>query len=137
LMVKVSAQTRFEGVTKTFAGLKAGMQAEVGGTPASKGIMVASVVNTGTSDQQEGSGGSSSARDISRVGGTGGAASVTVKDEQGTVTITVSTTTTFTGVKGIADLKAGMRVVVKGAKQSNGSIAAQQVTVDAGGHGDS
>jgi hypothetical protein len=36
-------------------------------------------------------------------------------------------------VKGIADLKAGMRVEVKGTKQSTGAIAAQQVTV---GHSD-
>jgi hypothetical protein len=135
LTVKVTAQTRFEGVTKTFAGLKAGMQAEVGGTPESQGVIVASTVNTGTSDQQEGGGGSNNgAADISGVVVTPGASSFTVKDEQGTVTITVSNTTIFVGVKGIADLKAGMRVEVKGTKQSNGSIAAQQVTV---GHGDS
>jgi hypothetical protein len=134
LTVKVTAQTRFEGMTKTFAGLKAGMQAEVGGTPQSKGVMVASTVNTGSSDQQEGSSGSNtSTADISGVVGTVGAASFTVKNEQGTVTITVSNTTTFVGVKGIADLKAGTRVEVKGAKQSNGSITAQQVIV---GHGD-
>jgi hypothetical protein len=122
-------------VTKTFAELKAGMQAEVGGTPASKGVMVASTVNTGNSDQQEGSGGSNTGTaDISGVVVTVGAASFTAKGEQGTVTITVSNTTTFVGVKGLADLKAGMRVEVKGTKQSNGFIAAQQVTV---GHGDS
>jgi hypothetical protein len=134
LTVKVTAQTKFEGVTKTFAELKAGMQAEVGGPPASKGVIVASTVNTGSSDQQEGSGGSATgATDLSGVVVTPGASSFTVKDEQGTVTITVSSTTTYVGVKGIADLKAGMRVEVKGTKQSNGSIAAQQITV---GHTD-
>jgi hypothetical protein len=133
LTIKVTAQTRFEGMTKTFAELKAGMQAEVGGTPESKSVIVASMVNTGSSDQ-EGSGGSATGTaDISGVVVTPGASSFTVKDEQGTVTITVSTTTAFVGVKGIADLKAGMRVEVKGTKQSNGSIAAQQVIV---GHGD-
>ena len=63
-----------------------------------------------------------------------GATSFTVKGEHGTVTITVSNTTTFVGVKGIADLKVGMRVEVKGVKQSDGSIAAQRVQVDDGGH---
>jgi hypothetical protein len=135
LTVKVTTQTRFEGVSKTFAGLKVGMQAEVGGTPESKSVILASTVNTGTSDQQEGSGGSSTGTaDISGVVVLPGAASFTLKGEQGTVTITVSSTTTFTGIKGLADLKAGMRVEVKGTKQSNGSIAAQQVSV---GHGDS
>jgi hypothetical protein len=134
LTIKVTAQTRFEGMTKTFAELKAGMQAEVGGTPAAQGVIVASVVNTGASDQQEGSGGSSTgAADTSGVVMTVGAASFTLRDEQGTVTITVANTTTFAGVKGLAELKAGMRVEVKGTKQSNGSIAAQQVIV---GHSD-
>jgi hypothetical protein len=132
--VNVNTQTRFEGVAKSLGELKVGMQAQVGGTPQSKGVILASKVNTGTSDQQEGNGGSNtSTADISGVVVTPGATSFTVKDEQGTVTITVSTTTTYVGVKGIADLKAGMRVEVKGTKQSNGSIAAQQVMV---GHGD-
>jgi hypothetical protein len=134
LTVNVTAQTRFEGVTKTFGGLKVGMQAEVGGTPESKSAILATTVNTGTSDQQEGSGGSNTGTaDISGVVVMPGASSFTVKEEQGTVTVTVSNTTTFVGVKGIADLKPGMRVEVKGTKQSNGSIAAQQVMV---GHGD-
>jgi hypothetical protein len=132
--VNVNAQTKFEGVAKSLGELKVGMQAQVGGTPQSKGVILASKVNTGTSDQHEGSGGSTTSTvDISGVVVMPGAASFTVKDEQGTVTIIVSNTTTYVGVKGIADLKAGMRVEVKGTKQSNGTIAAQQVTV---GHGD-
>ena len=54
-----------------------------------------------------------------------GGSSFTVKGVQNTVTVTVSTTTKFVGVKGIADLKAGMRVAVLGVKQTDGSIAAQ------------
>lgn len=64
-----------------------------------------------------------------------GATSFTLHGEHGTVTVTVSNTTTFEGVKGIADLKVGMRVEVKGAKQSDGSIAAQHVQVEDSGHG--
>jgi DNA/RNA endonuclease YhcR with UshA esterase domain len=65
-----------------------------------------------------------------------GASSFTLKDEHGTLTITISNTTAFDGVKGIADLKAGMRVEVKGAQQTNGSIAAQRVHVEDSEHGD-
>jgi hypothetical protein len=135
LTVNVTAQTRFEGVTKTFAGLKVGMQAEVGGTPQSKGVILASTVNTGSSDQQEGSGGTDhSATYIYGVVVTVSATSLTVKDAKGAMTtVTVSNTTTYVGVKGIADLKAGMHVVVVGMKQSNGSIAAQHIL--AGGSG--
>ena len=44
---------------------------------------------------------------------------------------------TFAGVKGIADLKAGTHVEVKGMKQSNGSIAAQHIQLADGSHGES
>jgi hypothetical protein len=54
LTVKVDAQTRFEGVAKSLADLKVGMQAEIGGTPQSDGSLLASKVNTGNNDQHEG-----------------------------------------------------------------------------------
>ena len=137
LTINVNGQTKYEGVAKSLADLKVGMPAQVGGTPQSKGVILARTVTAGASDQPEGSGDKSggaaySAGTVMTVGAT----SFTLKDGHGaTTTVTVSTTTSYLGVKGIADLKAGMRVVVVGVKQSNGSIAAQHVQVDDSGHG--
>ena len=135
LTVKVTADTKFEGVTKSFADLKAGMEAEVGGAPQADGSFLAAKVEAGNdaendNDEDDNHQEAEASGAVTTVGAT----SFTLKGEHGTATITVSNTTTFVGVKGIADLKVGMRVEVKGAKQSDGSIAAQRVRVDDGGH---
>jgi uncharacterized protein DUF5666 len=129
--VSVTTDTKFEGVTKSFADLKAGMQAEVGGASQADGSFLAAKVEASNGNNADDN---HQAAEASGVVATVGASSFTLKDEHGTVTITVTSTTTFVGAKGIADLKVGMRVEVKGVKQSNGSIAAQQVQVDDSGH---
>jgi uncharacterized protein DUF5666 len=138
LTVKVTADTKFEGVTKSFADLKAGMEAEVGGALQADGSILAAKVEAGNDAENDNDDDDNQQEaEITGVVATVGASSFTLKDEHGTVTITVSNTTVFDGVKGIADLKVGMRVEVKGAKQSNGSIAAQRVHVEDSGHDDS
>jgi Domain of unknown function (DUF5666) len=131
LTVMVTADTKFEGVTKSFADLQVGMQAEVGGASQSDGSFLAAKVEASNSngehdndvnDQQQ--------VDVSGAVTAVGASSFTLKDDHGTVTITVSNTTTFDGVKGITDLKVGMGTEVQGAKQTNGSIAAQHVQAE-------
>jgi hypothetical protein len=137
LTVNVTADTQFEGVTKSFADLKAGMEAEVGGAAQADGSFLAAKVEASNGNDAENDNDEDDNHqeaDVSGVVATVGAASFTLKDEHGTVTITVSNTTTFEGVRGIADLKVGMRVEIKGAKQSNGSIAAQQVKAEDSGH---
>ena len=137
LTVMVTADTKFEGMTKSFADLMAGMHAEVGGAAQSDGSFLASKVEASNSngehdndvnDQQQ--------VDISGAVTAVGASSFTLKDEHGTVTITVSNTTTFDGVKGITDLKVGIGVEVQGAKQTNGSIAAQHVQAEVSEYSD-
>jgi hypothetical protein len=140
LVVKVAADTKFEGATKSFADLKAGMEAEVGGASQSDGSFLAAKVeaSNGTDAENDNDEDDHQQADVTGAVATVGATSFTIKDEKGAMTtITVSSTTTFEGVKGIADLKVGMRVVVKGVKQSNGSIAAQHVQAVDSGHGDS
>jgi hypothetical protein len=137
LTVKVTADTKFEGVTKSFADLKAGMEAEVGGALQADGSILATKVEAGNDAENDNDDDDNQQEaEITGVVATVGASSFTLKDEHGTVTITVSNTTAFEGVKGIADLKVGMRVEVKGAKQSNGSIAAQRVHIEDSGHDD-
>ncbi|HEY7021347.1 MAG TPA: DUF5666 domain-containing protein [Ktedonobacterales bacterium] len=133
--VTVTADTKFEGVTKSFADLKAGMKAEVGGALQSDGSFLAVKVEAGNDAENDND--EDDAHQEAEVSGvvmTVGATSFTLHGEHGTATVTVSNTTTFEGVKGIADLKVGMHVEVKGTKQSNGSISAQRVQVDDGGH---
>ncbi|HEY7094913.1 MAG TPA: DUF5666 domain-containing protein [Ktedonobacterales bacterium] len=130
LTVEVTADTKFEGVTKSFADLKAGMQAEVGGASQSDGSFLAAKVEASNgNDAENDNDDAHQETEVSGAVATVGASSFTLKDEHGTVTITVSNTTAFDGVKGIADLKVGLRVEVRGAKQANGSIAAQRVHV--------
>jgi hypothetical protein len=139
LTVNVNADTKFEGVTKSFADLKAGMQAEVGGASQADGSFLAAKVEASNGNDAENDNDEDDNQqeaDVSGAVATVGASSFTLKDEHGTVTITVSNTTAFDGVKGITDLKVGMRVEVKGAKQTNGSIAAQRVHVEDSGHDD-
>jgi hypothetical protein len=139
LTVKVTADTTFEGVTKSFADLKAGMQAEAGGALQSDGSFLAAKVeasNGNDAEHDNDEDDTHQATDISGTVATVGASSFTMKDEHGTATITVSNTTTFEGVKGISNLKVGMRVEVKGTKQSNGSIAAQHIQGEGSEHGD-
>jgi hypothetical protein len=135
LTVEVTADTKFEGVTKSFADLKAGMQAEVGGASQSDGSFLAAKVEASNgNDAENDNDDAHQETEVSGAVATVGASSFTLKDEHGTVTITVSNTTAFDGVKGIADLKVGLRVEVRGAKQANGSIAAQRVHVEDSGH---
>ena len=135
LTVNVNADTKFEGVTKSFADLKAGMQAEVGGASQSDGSFLAAKVEASNgNDAENDDDDTHQEAEVSGAVSTVGATSFTFKGEHGYSTITVSNTTTFVGVKGIADLKSGMRVEVKGVKRSDGSIAAQHVQTDDGGH---
>ncbi len=135
LTVNVTADTKFEGVTKSFADLKAGMQAEVGGaSQSSDSFLAAKVEASNGNDAENDDDDTHQEAEVSGSIVTVGATSFTVKGEQNTSTVTVSNTTTFVGVKGITDLKSGMRVEVKGVKRSDGSIAAQHVQTDDGGH---
>ena len=137
LTVNVTTDTKFEGVTKSFADLKAGMQAEVGGASQSDGSFLAAKVEASNGNDAENDNDDDDTHqedDVSGAVATVGASSFTLKDEHGTATVTVSNTTTFEGVKGIADLKVGMKVEVKGVKQSDGAIAAQRVQVEDSEH---
>jgi hypothetical protein len=124
--VKVNAATKFAGAAKSFGELKVGMRVEADGATQSDGSLLATTVeatNAVGDDEQHLAGASGSVVTV-------GATSFTVKGMQGTTTITVSSTTVFMGgVRRLADLKAGMHVVAIGAKQSDGSIAAQRVFV--------
>jgi hypothetical protein len=136
LTVIVNADTEFEGVTKSFADLKAGMEVEVAGASQADGSFLAVKIEAGNDAENDNDEDDNHQQtDVSGAIATIGGSSFTLRDEHGTVTITVSNTTTFEGAKGIADLKLGMRVEVSGAKQSDGSIAAQHVQVDDSGHG--
>jgi len=138
ITVIVTADTKFEGVTKSFADLKAGMEAEVGGAKQADGSFLAAKVEAGNDAENDNDEDDNQQQQEAEASGaitTVGATSFTLHGEHGAATVTVSNTTTFEGVKGIADLKVGMRVEVKGAKQSDGSIAAQHVKVDDSGHG--
>ena len=128
LTVKVNAATTFAGNTKSFADLKVGMYVEADGTTQSDGSFLATKVaawtTRGDDDQHE--------AEVSGSVVTVGTTSFTIKGEQGTMTIAVSSATVYEGgVKSLADLKAGMPVEVTGVKQSDGSIAAQHVTTSA------
>jgi hypothetical protein len=135
LTVTVTATTKYEGAAKSFADLKVGMWADVNGATQSDGSVLAATVemssgNDGDNDEDD----QQQENGISGAVVTVGATSFTVKGEQSTITVTVSNTTTYEGVKGIADLKAGMHVEVVGMKQSTGSIAAQHVKVGESEH---
>jgi hypothetical protein len=135
LSVNVNADTTFEGAAKSLADLKVGMQAEVGGALQADGSFLATKVEAGNDAENDNDEDDNHQQaDVSGAIATIGGSSFTLKDEHETVTVTVSHATTFEGVKGVADLKVGMRVEVKGAKQSDGSIAAQRVQVDDSGH---
>jgi Domain of unknown function (DUF5666) len=117
LTVKVTTDTQFEGVIKSFADLKAGMEAEVGGEPQADGTFLATKVEAGNDAEHDNDEDDNQQEaEVSGAVATVGATSFSVKDAQGaTTTITVSNTTIFEGAKGIADLKVGMRVEVSGA----------------------
>jgi hypothetical protein len=137
LTVKVNADTKYEDAAKSFADLKVGMWTEVSGASQSDGSFLAAKVaissgNDGDNDEDDQQQESGIFGSIVTVGAT----SFTVKGEQSTVTVMVLNTTTFIGVKGIADLKAGMHVGVIGAKQANNAITAQRVLVLSDGRGD-
>jgi hypothetical protein len=114
------------------------MEAEVGGEPQADGTFLAAKVEAGNDAENDNDEDDTHPEAVvSGAVATVGATSFSVKDAQGaTTTVTVSNATIFEGVKGIADLKAGMRVEVSGAKQTNGSIAAQRVHVEDSGHDD-
>jgi hypothetical protein len=134
--VTVNADTKFEGV-KGFADLKVGMSVEVKGAAQSDGSVLANKVEVGNDNDEDDNENDHEAQEaeVSGVIATVGVSSFTVKSEKGVMTtVTVSNATTFEGVKGFADLKAGMNVEVKGTKQSDGSIAAQRVQVEESEH---
>jgi hypothetical protein len=133
LIVKVNADTKFEGMTKSFGDLKVGMQAEVGGATQTDGSFLATKVEASNGNDGDDDEDDHQQADVSGAVATVGATSFTVKGEQGTMTVTVSSATVFGGgVKGLTDLKVGMHVEVAGMKQTNGSIAAQRVYVASG-----
>lgn len=135
LTVRVTSDTKFEGVTKSVADLKAGMAVEVGGALQADDSFLATKVEAGNGAENDNDEDDNHpVAEVSGVVVTVGATSFTLNGEHGTATITVSSATTFEGVKGIADLKTGMRVQARGAKQANGSIAAQQVQVEGSEH---
>jgi hypothetical protein len=136
LTVIVNADTEFEGVTNSFAALKAGMEVEFGGASQADGSFLAAKIERGTNaendnDEDDNHQQAEASGAIATIGGS----SFTPNDEHGTVTITVTNTTTFEGVEGIANLKGERRVKVRGAQQSDGSSAARHVQVDDSGHG--
>jgi hypothetical protein len=127
--VSVTTDTKFEGVTKSFADLKAGMRAEVGGASQADGSVLAATIEASTGNDAENDQDDAHPEgEITGVVATVGVTSFSVKDALGaTTTVTVSHATNVEDGTGIVDLRVGMRVDVRGAKQPNGSIAAQRV----------
>jgi Domain of unknown function (DUF5666) len=128
--VITDAQTEFAGSLHRFADLAKGQRVEVKGTAQSDNSILASTVENENEDQNDDA---NEDNDEHEAEGTGtvlsvGDSSFVLKLNAGSVAVTVSSATVFDGgLRSLADLKAGMRVEVKGQKQSNGSIAASRV----------
>jgi hypothetical protein len=136
--VTVNEQTKFEGVAKAFGDLKVGMQVEVQGVRQTDGSVLASQVESGGEDTQDNEGQHENEQEVSGTVLSVGVDSFSLKTEHGTKTITVSKTTIFDGgLTGLGDLKVGKQVEVKGALQSDGSIAATRVHGEDSGSGGS
>jgi hypothetical protein len=129
--VITDAQTEFEGSLHRFADLANGQRVEVKGTAQSDNSILASSVEAENEDENDND--EANENNAQEAEGTGTVLSVAVssfvlKLSASSVTVTVSSATGFDGgLRSLADLKAGMRVEVKGQKQSNGSIAATRV----------
>jgi hypothetical protein len=136
--VTVNEQTKFEGVAKAFGDLKVGMQVEVQGARQTDGGVLASQVESGGDDAQDNEGQHENEQEVSGTVLSVGADTFSLKTEHGAKTITVSKTTVFDGgLTGLGDLKVGKQVEVKGALQSDGSIAATRVHGEDSGSGGS
>lgn len=129
-LVTTDAQTEFEGTLHHFADLTTGQQAEVKGAAQADNSILASSVEVENEDQDNND---NEDNDEHEAEGTGtvlsvGADSFILKLDASSVTVTISSATVFDGgLHSLADLKAGMRVEVKGQKQSSGVIAATRV----------
>jgi hypothetical protein len=116
--VKTDASTVFEDVT--CAALANGTIVDVEGIRQSDGSILAKKIEAEAGpDEVEGK--------ISELSGTGSCPALTFK--VGTVTVTTSASTTFSGVT-CAALANGTEVEVEGTKQANGSIAAASVKLN-------
>jgi hypothetical protein len=136
--VTVNAQTKFEGVAKTFDGLKVGMNVEVQGARQADGSVLASQVESGGADAQNNDERQENEQELSGTVLSVGVDSFTLKTDHGNKTITVSKSTVFDGgLPSLSDLKVGKLVEVKGTLQSNGSIAATRVHGEDSGSGGS
>jgi small nuclear ribonucleoprotein (snRNP)-like protein len=122
--VITNAQTAFEGTLHSFDDLATGQRVEVkGAVQADNSILASSVEGENEANVE----------DEGEVEGTGsvlavGSASFVMQLGARQVTVIVSSSTEFDGgLHGIADLKVGMLVEMKGQLQSNGSITASRV----------
>jgi small nuclear ribonucleoprotein (snRNP)-like protein len=124
--VITNAQTAFEGTLHSFDDLATGQRVEVKGTVQADNSILASSVEGENEDE-------ANVEDEGQVEGTGsvlavGSASFVMQLGARQVTVIVSSSTDFDGgLHGIADLKVGMLVEMKGQLQSNGAIAATRV----------
>jgi hypothetical protein len=125
-LVVTDAQTEFEGTLHHFTELATSQRVEVkGAVQADTSILAVSVEGVNEDNDNN--------EDSNEIEGTGpvltvGSNSFVMQLSQRQVTVLVSSATDFDGgLHGLADLKAGLQVEIKGALQSNGAIAASQV----------
>jgi len=124
--VITNAQTAFEGTLHGFDDLATGQRVEVKGAVQADNSILASSVEGENEDE-------ANVEDDGEVEGTGsvlavGSASFVMQLGARQVTVIVSSSTDFDGgLHGIADLKVGMLVEMKGQLQRNGAIAATRV----------
>ena len=129
--VTTSDKTVFDGGLTKLADLKTGASVEVKGAKQSDGSVAASRVHgeDAADNENENENEFEATGTVSSIDTTN--ASFVIKMADGSsLTVTTATTTEFNGngpFHSLADLKAGMKVEVRGAKQSDGSVAATQV----------
>jgi len=133
--VTTSDKTVFDGGLTKLADLKTGASVEVKGAKQSDGSIAASRVHGEDAADNENENEFEATGTVTSIDSTN--ASFVLKMADGSsVTVTTSATTEFNGdgpFHSLTDLKANMTVEVRGAKQSDGSIAATQVKNETAG----
>jgi len=135
MTVTTSDKTVFDGGLTKLADLKTGASVEVKGAKQSDGSIAASRVHGEDAADNENKNEFEATGTVTSIDSTN--ASFVLKMADGSsVTVTTSATTEFNGdgpFHSLTDLKANMTVEVRGAKQSDGSIAATQVKNETAG----
>jgi uncharacterized protein DUF5666 len=141
--VTTSDKTVFDGGLTKLADLKTGAAVEVKGAKQSDGSIAASRVHGEDAADNENENEFEATGTVTSIDSTN--ASFVLKMSDGSsLTVTTSATTQFDGdgpFHSLGDLKTGMKVEIRGAKQSDGSVAATRVKNetegDTSGSGDS